>query len=330
MDELQKMLKLNIEEVEPETVTPLEKKRLLKNILNKKRFRNFRYSVAVGLLTLGIGSTVILFNPTIASHIPIVSNVVDYFQGETTQFKHFNDYATGIGFVQESNGVKIEIAEAVYDGTTVTITFAIESEKDLGEYPSFNFPIETNGEIEGGSVTWIKKLTDTTYAGVITMTPELNGRSPRTINLTWTPGSIWNYETNETIEGDWSFEFQLKKIDVEGIRANYIDKMRDFTMRVSTVDITGYTINIKYKIKMPSAYSLYNLPYTIDFEVQDEFGNDYEMITNMTSSTTKHAAKGSFTFANLQNGAKELTITPKLYNENEEIRFNSFTVKILE
>lgn len=66
----------------------------------------------------------------------------------------------------------------------------------------------------------------------------------------------------------------MNKIEVDGIRANYKDTKSDFTIHVPKVEITGYTINILYNIKMPSTYSLYNLPYTIDFEVKDEHGND--------------------------------------------------------
>ncbi|SES45963.1 DUF4179 domain-containing protein [Psychrobacillus sp. OK032] len=327
MNDLQEMLQLNIDDIEPESVTKIEKKRLLHNILNKKKHRFLYYAVAVGLMTFGIGSSVLVLSPTIAAQIPIVQNIVDYFNGETTQFTYFNDYATVIGSIQTSNGVTIEIGDAIYDGTTVTIAFAIESEKeDFGEHPIFGSPIVTNGNVQGSSVTSIKKVTDTTYAGVITVTPELTGGSPRTVSLSWSPGSVWNLETDEIIEGDWSFEFKLKKINVKDILVDYTDTKKDFILNVPSVDITGYTINIPFEIEMPSKYELSNLPYSIEFEVKDEFGNDYEMLTNLAGSTTKHAAKGSYTFANLQSGSDRLTITPKLIHENEEILFDSFII----
>jgi hypothetical protein len=51
------------------------------------------------------------------------------------------------------------------------------------------------------------------------------------------------------------------------------------------------------------------------------------MLTNGASSTNKNVAEGTYTFANLQSGSKQLTITPKLIHENEEILFDSFIVK---
>ena len=36
---------------------------------------------------------------------------------------------------KESNGIKVTINDAVFDGETVTITYSIESDKDLGEDP---------------------------------------------------------------------------------------------------------------------------------------------------------------------------------------------------
>ena len=328
MDELKKMLQLNVDEIEPEKVSRFEKKRVLQFVLQKKKNHSMKYIAASCLLAGGIGSTLVFYSPTIASHIPLANQIVEYFKGETSQFQYFEDYATGIGAIQESNGITIEIVDAIYDGTTVTLTFAIETEKDLGEHPSFDKPIKINGEIEGSSVTWTKKRSDTSYVGVITLTPELNGRSPSTVKLTWNPRSVWNHDTNENFEGDWAYEFHLKKIDVKGIKANYRDSKNGFTIFVPSLDITGYTINLHYKIQMPSNYALYNLPYVTGFDVKDEFGNTYEMITNLTGSTTKHAAKGSFTFANIQSGTKELIITPKLYNDNEEIIFDSFEVTI--
>lgn len=268
-----------------------------------------------------------MLSPTIAAQIPIVQNIVDYFNGETTQFMYFNDYATVIGSMQTSNGVTIEIADAIYDGTTITIAFAIESEKDFGEHPIFSNPIETNGNPIGGAVTSIKKVNHTTYAGVITMTPELNGSSPRTVSLSWSPGSVWNHEKDEIIEGDWSFEFKLKKISVEGIPVDYTDTKKDFIINVPSVDLTGYTVNVPFEIEMPSKYELSNLPYSIEFEVKDKLGNEYEMLTNGASSTNKNVAEGTYTFANLQSGSKQLTITPKLVHENEEILFDSFIIK---
>ncbi|MEO4053907.1 DUF4179 domain-containing protein [Solibacillus sp. CAU 1738] len=326
MNDLQEMLQLNIDEIEPESVKKLEKKRVLHNILKKKKRFTFRYAIAVSLLTCGIGSSVVLLSPTIASQIPIVQNIVDYFNGETTQFMYFDDYATVISSMQTSNGVTIEIADAVYDGTTVTIAFAIESEIDLGEPPLLGNPIETNGTFEGGGVTSIKKVTNTTYAGVITLSPELDRRSPRTVNLSWKPGRVWNYETDEKIQGDWSFEFKLKKINVDRTHVEYADTKEGFTFKIPNVDISGYTINIPFDMEMPSKYVLFTLPYSIVFEVTDEFGTEYEMLLNGASGTNKHKAEGSATFSNLQNDSKMLIITPKLVHKNEEILFDSFTV----
>ena len=38
-----------------------------------------------------------------------------------------------MNLTQESNGIKITINDAVFDGETVAITYSIESDRDLGE-----------------------------------------------------------------------------------------------------------------------------------------------------------------------------------------------------
>lgn len=330
MDELRKMLQLNVDEVEPETISRLEKKRVMNHVLKKRRKGSFRYIAAACLLAGGIGSTLVFLSPTIASQIPIVNYIVEYFNEETIQFQYFEDYATGVGLVQDRNGIKIEIADAVYDGTTITISFAIESDKDLGEHPYLQAPILINGEREVGSITWTKKISDSTYVGVITLTPELHGRSPRTVNISWSP-IIENTDTFEEFEGNWLFEFKLKKIDLEGIRVKYKDTKNDFTYKISKVELSGYAINIPFTIDIPSQYKYFPIQYGIDFEVKDELGNTYEMITGHTSSGSLNPnPKGIVSFANLHSGAKKLTITPKIinYDDETEMKFDSFTVDL--
>lgn len=330
MNDLEKMLQLNIDDIEPMEVSPIKKKQVLRNIIKQKKRRPLRYAIAAALLACGIGASMAALSPTIASQIPIVKNVVDYFNGESTQFIYFDEYATVISSMETSNDTTIEIADAIYDGTNVTITLAIKSEKDLGKQPVFWNPIETNGIIEGGGVTSMKKVADKTYAAVMTITPDFKGRSPRTVKLSWTPGSLWDPDTDLIVEGDWSFKFKLKKIHVEKIHAGYSETKEEFSLKIPSIDVTGYTINVPFEIELPSKYSYFFLP-GIELEAKDEFGNPYEMITNGGSSSNRQRdVEGSYTFANLQNGAEKLILTPKLITEKEEIQFEPFTVNIPE
>ncbi|MFC4408912.1 DUF4179 domain-containing protein [Chungangia koreensis] len=328
MNDLHEMLQVNIDDIQPEEVSEVEKKRVLQRILGKKKRPMIRHAAAIALLFFGLGSTAAVLSPTLASHIPIVRDITEYFEGETDQFTYFEDYASGVGLVQSSNGIDIEIAEAIYDGTSITITFGIQSDKDLGEHPVFGETLKTNGSLEGGSSIWTKKVSDTSYAGVITMTPELNGRSPRSVDLTWTPQNIWIYEKDETIEGDWSYKFKLKRIDVEGLPVNYSETKSGYKLSVRKVNVTGYTVSIPFSLRLSDRYfTTKSLPMP-EFTVTDENGTEYEMITGLGSQENRGPIKGSYTLLNLEHDSKHLIVTPKISDKDKEILFESFKVDI--
>ena len=50
-------------------------------------------------------------------------------------YDNYKEYSTEMNMTEESNGIKVTINDAVFDGKTVAITYSIESDQDLGDDP---------------------------------------------------------------------------------------------------------------------------------------------------------------------------------------------------
>ena len=55
--------------------------------------------------------------------------------GRTGLYDDYKEYSTEINMTEESNGIKVTINDAIYDGKTVSVTYSIESDQDLGDDP---------------------------------------------------------------------------------------------------------------------------------------------------------------------------------------------------
>ena len=56
------------------------------------------------------------------------------------KYEHYKEYSNALNLVQEDNGIKFTVNDAIFDGKIVTLTYTIESAKDLGDNPQISFP----------------------------------------------------------------------------------------------------------------------------------------------------------------------------------------------
>lgn len=91
-------------------------------------------SILVGLsvATLGIGF------PTYAGGLPIVGDIFRFLDnGRTGLYENYKEFSTELNMTRESNGVKVTINDVISDGRTLSITYSLESEQDLGRILSY-------------------------------------------------------------------------------------------------------------------------------------------------------------------------------------------------
>ncbi|MDQ0233488.1 DUF4179 domain-containing protein [Metabacillus malikii] len=280
MRKINDLLNLDIETIEPVDVTPFEKAKLKKHVMQnsrKKHMNLWRSLTAAAIITIGCTATAGFAFPSVASQIPFMEHVISYFNDDN-KYVGFEQFSTDIGLVQTSNGVTMMIDDAVYDGTTVTISFAIESEKNLGEQVKFRMPHRLDiGNASGlGGYTNIEKISDTRYVGIASYTPIFeSGTSPEQVQVSWKPTTLIDYNNTPQLEGDWSFEFSLSRITGETQLVNEAISKDGVTLVIQSVEQTGLSTVIKYEQTINEAVNKKWEDVSPIFTITDDLGNHY-------------------------------------------------------
>lgn len=169
-------------------------------------------NVAVAAVVIGLSTaTVGLTFPAYAGNIPIIGDIFRFLDNEKTGlYDNYKEFSTEMNLTQNSNGIKITINDAVFDGETVAITYSIESDRDLGE-DLYMGSAEIKGATGSGGSSRITKIDDYHYIGLDKITPF--GLTSDTIDIKWKIDSVSQTYTGEKIKGNWKFTFSLPAID---------------------------------------------------------------------------------------------------------------------
>lgn len=276
---------LNIDpEIDPMPVNEAEKERV-KNLRRKTKsnqpfIRNT--FVAAAVLSLSVVTFSISF-PALAAQVPILGSIFSLFQEESQLVSDYGEYTTAIGMTKEDSGVEITITDAIYDGESVSISFTMESDRDLGENPILQGGLsieEYEGHTPGNYM--IEKVSDNQYAGVF-ITYLMTGSKPKdTIHVNWKGRELTIVEDLANyIEGDWEFDFELESLESE-------------TIQLSNLNVTdqGITITVTKMTTTPVSNTIYLSNSTaqelkdkcdfvsLDFKVVDNLGNEYDVLNN--------------------------------------------------
>ena len=95
-----------------------------------------KYTAAVGILSICTISSAYV-SPAFANfvtQIPIIGHAFDYFISQEDYYQAYEEISTDIGLVEKSNGVELIIEQAFYDGNTVTLSYVLRTEEDLGSH----------------------------------------------------------------------------------------------------------------------------------------------------------------------------------------------------
>lgn len=317
------------DEIELMEVSDIEKmrvKKYLKNSIKKNRAFKKKRIVLAALFCLVIGGTGIFgaAYPSYAAEIPIVGDIFRFIDnGRTGAYDKYKEYADVVGMTQESNGIKVTIKEAIFDGRTLTYTYEIVSDKDLGEDPFFNvngprINIKNyNGSIGGGS--GVKRVYDNTYVGEQTISID-EEREAISFGLNFTDIRSGSLENSKLIRGHWKFKINLKAIgNVKQVINKEIEK-DGAKLVISSISKTpaSFTINYFQEIskELQEKYFMIDIPI---LEMKDDLGNIY----TFTSCRTNEGGEGRYSgnsmavFGELNPKATKLIITPKVRLSND-------------
>ena len=101
--------------------------------------KGWKRNVAAAAIIFGLSASTIGFSfPATAKSIPLIGDIFRFLDnGRKGLYGDYKEYSTDIGMTEESKGITVTINDAIYDGKTVTITYTIESEQDLGNHSIF-------------------------------------------------------------------------------------------------------------------------------------------------------------------------------------------------
>ncbi|OOM14605.1 DUF4179 domain-containing protein [Clostridium saccharobutylicum] len=314
--------------IEVMNVSDIEKakvKKYLRESINKNRVWKKR-GIAAFLCCSLIGSTGALgvAYPSYAAEIPIVGDIFRFIDnGRTGAYDKYKEYAEVVGTTQESNGIKVTIKEAIFDGRTLTYTYEIISDKDLGDNPFFNMngPRITIKNYNGGSGgnSGVKKVAQNTYVGQETVI--LNEeRKAISFELNFTDIGDMSSENSEEIKGNWKFEINLKALDNVKQLINKTTEKDGVRLNMENISKTPVTFTLNYSQEvskeLQEKYFIVDIPIE---EVRDDLGNVYKTTSISTNegSEGRYAGKSISNFGKLNPNATKLIITPKVHLSND-------------
>lgn len=308
-------------------VSEFEKKKLLSDVKKQIHFKKKRpkwpRSLLASVMTAGmiLTSVIGLSFTSYAKDVPFLNSIYQFFN----QDGHYNGYeeqATVLHLTQESNGIKMTLEKAVFDGMTLFLTYMLETEHDLGNEP-FTDSLPSLGGIGLAGQVHMKKLEDDKYVALLQLSHY--GKKPlNEANVTWDI-ERFSTEANQEgtlYEGNWNFSFTVPKTDSNVIEINTPIIKDDFTFTPNTLTISPMSATFKFNTTASENLTTkwdYMFPTLI---VIDDLGNEYETIlfhgTGQGVSYSNY--EWSATFEQIHPDAKTLTITPIIeLSENDII-----------
>ena len=233
--------------------------------------RMVKYTAVVGILSICTISSAYV-SPAFANfvtQIPVIGHAFDYFILQEDYYQAYEEISTDIGLVEKSNGVELIIEKAFYDGNTVTLSYVLRTEEDLGSFPTFeNLPTNiSNAGYEGEYVDGVG------YVGMMTLSMLEDAKE--TVNVIWKPNSISSDQ--KTIEGDWQFAFSLNALKGSHISIN--EQVSKEGITVELIDAIKTDVNLTVNYLQNVKPSVHNNWMYVEAELHaiDNLGNEYKV-----------------------------------------------------
>jgi len=315
--------------MEPMEVSRLEKERIKRNVMKVKKKKHFiRNFIVAATFFIAFSMTLGYTFPTFAANLPFIGSIFELFiDDERYVFNNYNHYSTNVEMSQESNGVEVTVTDAVYDGENITIAYTIKSEKDLGERPVlFRENRELTAEEFGNRYQYsgfstnylVQKISNNEYA-VLYIFELIRGSKPEEVHITFQGNQIVDLNNgNNSVAGDWAFEFILEKLESETQRVEK-DRMKTEGegIKIEAFKITKTPISTAFYLSEEVLIANENDAWRgvlIDYIVSDNLGNNYNVIHfRGTSHNTDFEGRGNFpriVANNFDEQATSVMITP--------------------
>jgi hypothetical protein len=348
--ELLNDISIDADEFEKMEVSEFEKaklkKHLKKSINRKNKTNSLIKSVAAAAIVVGLSVTTFgVTFPAYAKNIPVINDIFRFFdqrelnlsskenisgsnstqEKETGLLYDYKKFSSEINMIQESNGIKFSIIDAIFDGKTATFTYTIESEQELGNAGISSPKIEGMNAMGGTSTT--TKIDNNKYVGILTAS-NLENKKLDIANIEWNIDSIQNPENQTEIKGDWKFSFSLNAIDSQNQLSDSSSQKNGVKVTIENISVTPMSFSMYYNQEVSQEVRNTWDSVFVDLEIRDDLGNIYSGQGN--GGIIEEATFNSIwskTFEKLDENAAKLIITPhvSLTDYNSE-NYSSVTI----
>jgi len=252
------------------------KKSLKESINQEKKIRSWKKNAASAVIIAGLTATTFgLTFPAYASDIPVIQNIFRLLDvGRIGFYDNYKKYSSEINITEESKGIKVTIKDAIFDGKSVTLTYALASNQDLGDDPKLHGSLFAKGAMGVSQSSQITKVDEYNYVGVIQSNIQFRNQIQMNhANINWDIENITNQNNEEKIKGKWSFALSLdatenqtqiinQSVEQEGVKVN-IDKI-SFTP-MSFIVYYNQVVSDEVRNKWDAV--------DVDIEIKDDLGN---------------------------------------------------------
>ncbi|ENQ3079265.1 DUF4179 domain-containing protein [Bacillus cereus] len=298
----------------------------------KKKMTVWKQYVAIASVVICLVATIFgLTFPASAVSIPVIRDIFRFFDSERVEphnevkinkeegpglHHEYKKYSNEINLTQESNGIKFTIHDAIYDGQTVSVTYSIESDQDLGDNPlTLDFLIIKGAGGTSGS-NGIKKVDEHKYVGLLTAST-LEATTEDSVNMQWIIDSIKNLDTQKEIKGNWKFDFTLKSTERKEKLIHSSVEQDGVKVSIEKISISPMSFIISYKQEVSEFMKNRWDEVNVDLRVKDDLGNSYAGEGNGSiRDESSYTLNGSKTFQKINPNATKLIITPHVMLSN--------------
>ena len=299
------------EEMEISEFDKAKVKKEVKMSLRKKRKRHgwkMKVVAAAVICGLSVSALGIAF-PAYAGNVPVIGDIFRFLDnGRTGIYDNYQEYSSTVNMTKESNGVKITINDAIYDGKTVLLTYSVESEHDLGDQPFIGSYLDIKDTSGGSGSDHISKVGEHQYVGLITGS-RLDEKDLDTVKVKWKVDSISVGGTDEKIKGHWNFSLSLQASDNEVQLVDQGTEQDGVNVTIDKITVTPMSFIVYYDQLVSKEVLDKWHGVDVEIEIQDDLGNHYAGDGNGGFGQENHM-RWSKTFKKLDPDATKLIITP--------------------
>ena len=307
------------DEIDEMEVSDIEKANIKKNLkksLKKNNGWKKKGLIAVVLCCVVIGSVGIvgIINPAYAAEIPIVGDIFRFLDnGRTGVYDKYKENANEINVTKVSNGISITIKNAIYDGETLSYTYEIKSDKDLGKRA---FIKEYESGFIGSSRT--EKVAKNTHVGQYNIRNIGKGQDGLSCKIDISKIEVYKENDEEfEVNGVWDFNIDLKAIESKKEIINKGTEKEGINVNIDSISKTKMSFIIYYSDGVFKKLIDKWLFTSLNIEAKDDLGNMYTGVSNGGHGDGKNMTY-STTFGKLDDNATKLIITPKMSLANIE------------